>query len=527
MVLFFSRRICTLVICSLVLISLNQRSDVVARIAEPDTISVEVVFMEPLPDTEKDAGDLTKVLQSKSGRAQSNYRPVTDAKALAQYRTWLDNDAAEMALDLVRGAWQVMAARDGEIGATQQYHVALIPRGNFASSGFVLHTADGVVDHSGTAFIKLDPSPKSFGDTFLHETGHVALSIISNGGGVPTEQMSSIPHTTAALTDRGTAFNEGFAIHLETLAGHFLLDQAEIQRVYQFDQFNLGSDNWRQSEFFRHAIDLRSYAQSRARYEQVRRNNYAFASAFTKPDYLRVQLDPARDFAKLRTANQLLQSEGFNASFFYAFMMADFDKSAEVANSDNGVNGARRVEMLNVLAEMFATGELNSQTPYLLTFTETFMKLYPERATQMVALLNDLSHGVFADSAAVGLWDKAYRAALSLDIANFPPPELVAQRTAWVEELVADSKMLFSQIGPQLGCMVRGPTVFLVAFGQKLPLAFDVNTVQEGIMRLVPNITEDEIGRWLTERLTAPFADVENFKARMGAESAFLTGMQF
>src|SRR5208282_1233005 len=78
---------------------------------------------------------------------------------------------------------------------------------------------------------------------------------------------------------------------------------------------------FQQAEFFHHSADLTSYSQTVARYSDVRENNFSFESAFTGPDYLRVQLEKARDFAAVRSANQLLQAEGYYASFFFLFTM--------------------------------------------------------------------------------------------------------------------------------------------------------------------------------------------------------------
>lgn len=472
--------------------------------------TIPVVFMEPLDPNSIEPGE------SKF----DHYHWITDNERIREYTGWLENGAARMAFDLVEDAWQVMADRGAVDDEDHRYHIALVPQGNYASSGFVLHTPDGIEHHESRAYIKLDPSPRSFGDTLLHETGHVVLSILSNGTGIPAEPISSIPHTTAALTDRGTAFNEGFAIHLETLAGHFL-DDPDIRKAYRFNGFDFDFGSWRGDEFYRHAIDLRNYAQTRSRYEQVRRNNFAFATAFRNPDYLRVQLDPARDFAKLRDANQLLQSEGFYATFFFAVMTHGLDESA------SSVDRQRQSEVLNVIASIFAQGDVDTATPYMLRFVEEFMNAFPERAATVADILTDLSHGVFSDSEAAVLWEQTYRAALELDIANFPSKKLDDLRFEWSEQIVADPQVLYSRLGPQIPCIVPDRKVLLVAFGQEIPVAFDINTVQEGILRIVPEISEQDVQRWLAERAEQPFRDADDFKLRVGADSMFLQHMEF
>lgn len=101
--------------------------------------------------------------------------------------------------------------------------------------------------------------------------------------------------------------SEGFAIHLETLAAH-LATEPETVAFYQHRRFGFGVPGIKKNEYHRPVADLLTYAQTFARYQMVRDNAFAFDTALSKPDYLRVQLDPARDWASLRSANQLLQS---------------------------------------------------------------------------------------------------------------------------------------------------------------------------------------------------------------------------
>jgi len=69
-----------------------------------------------------------------------------------------------------------------------------------------------------------------------------------------------------------------------------------------------------------------------------------------------------------------------------------------------------------------------------------------------------------------------------------------------------------SRFGEDAGAAAPAVTVRLAAFGEDAPLRFDVNTVQEGILRLVPGISEDEIARWTAERAKAPFSSAEDFR---------------
>lgn len=154
--------------------------------------------------------------------------------------------------------------------------------------------------------------------------------------------IAATPHSTAALTDRNTAFLEGYAIHLETVQAHLAGDAPSRQR-YHRGMVLFGDAPFQADEYFHHSADLASYSQNLARYHEVRENNYAFESAYQGPDYLRVQLEKARDFATVRDANQLLQSEGYYAAFLFLFVM----RGASVP--DAAVVDARERQLLRAL----------------------------------------------------------------------------------------------------------------------------------------------------------------------------------
>ncbi len=59
------------------------------------------------------------------------------------------------------------------------------------------------------------------------------------------------------------------------------------------------------------------------------------------------------------------------------------------------------------------------------------------------------------------------------------------------------------------------------------PLTLDVNTAEEGVVRLVPGITDSEVASWLSERARRPFADVTDFRARAGLSERVLVSLNF
>jgi hypothetical protein len=475
--------------------------------ARADEPAAEVVFLEPDGPVREEAPPTCRV--------------VTNAEQLKTYTGWLDNESARRAFELYAAACAIAGKQSPSNAVRPTFYVLLIPEGNNAAIGFRIQTDTGVEEHLRQPFIKLAPEDWAFATTLLHETGHIVLATLGAAGPeLPRADLASVPHTTAALSDRGTAFDEGFAIHLETWDAHFSTDPAMRAR-YRHERFNFGPAEQKRSEYFRHAIDLMSYSQNLARYYEVRENNYAFAPAWKGPDYLRVQLEKGRDFATLRDANQLLQSEGFYASFFFSCLVRG-PQPPEAATLRQ-----RHEQMLAVLAEMFRAYPLEKDAPHLLHFVESYLRLYPNEAGEIVDVLLDLSHGVFVDADAAALWQELYLGALRLDLKQLPFDRIQAQRARWREAILKDPQILYSRLGPQIRCLVPARKVQLVALGGEQPLKFDVNTVPEGILRMIPGLSESELDRWQTERAKTPFANVDDFKSRVALSEAVLEQLRF
>ena len=463
-----------------------------------------VVFLEPVGKVNTATAEIREDMPL--------YRRVSNA---SKYEPWLHNESAERALRLY-----AQAARIATPGAdVPDYYVALVKGGNHAAVGFRLETMSGVKDYPRTAYILLEPDAESFETTMFHETGHVAMDMLAGGRRLDGKEVASIPHSTAARSDRTSAFSEGWAIHLETLAAH-LARGADSRARYQHYAVGFGDAPYRQNEYYRGASDLTTFSQSMARYYDVRENHFAFESAFRGPDYLRVQLEKARDFATLRDANQLLQSEGFYASFFFLFAMRGANLPSEETVAQ------REDRMLHAMAAMFAASKSDISTPWQLDLVTAYMRLYPDERATIVDALNDLSHGVFVDPGAGALWREHYLASLRLDLEHLHRDAINAARKRWREQVLADPQVLYSRIGPEIVCTVPAVSVRLVAFGEDTPLRFDVNTVQEGVLRLVPGITDDEIARIAAERARLPFASTDDFRRRAALRAGTLAQLR-
>jgi hypothetical protein len=456
-------------------------------------------------------------MRAREAKDSAVYQVVTDTARVRIYESWMDNESARMALDLYARAWGLPA--QGRNGEPAVYYVALVPGGNHGAVGLQLAGDPGPSARAHTSFIKLAPQDWVFGTTLLHETGHVILSMLNGGAEIPKKEIAAFSHSTAALTDRGTAFDEGFAIHLETLDAYFTSD-AFLKDRYHHLSYRFGVSDG-QGEYHRHANDLLSFSQTVARYHEVEENNFAFAPAYTGPDYLRVQLEKSRDFASLRDANQLLQSEGFHASFFFGLLMrGNTAPTPEIVRT-------RQQRMLVAMAEMLRSSTRQADDPLLLLFVEAYARIFPDEASQVFDVLLDLSHGVFVDPDAAALWRAHYLGALRLDLNERNNARLEAARARWRAEMARDPKVMYRTLGPQIRAEVIGPTVTLVAFGASNPVSFDLNTVEEGVVRLIPGITDAEIEAWLRARRVKPFADAADFTRRSELRRETLARLRF
>ena len=83
-------------------------------------------------------------------------------------------------------------------------------------------------------------------------------------------------------------------------------------------------------------------------------------------------------------------------------------------------------------------------------------------------------------------------------------------------------KILASLLGPQIPVEIPGVSILVVAFEESAPLAFDVNTVEEGIIQMVPEISAKQKETWITQRAIKPFSDFEDFKTRCGLDEKVL-----
>jgi len=204
----------------------------------------------------------------------------------------------------------------------------------------------------------------------------------------------------------------------------------------------------------------------------------------------------------------LLQSEGFYATFFFSFLVRGESTTFETAK-------ARQTKVLETLSVMLGSTKMDADSPFLLNFVEEYAKRYPEEeAKEILDVLLDLSHGVFVDKDAAKMWHDHYLASLQFNMAEAKNEAIETARERWRSDARKDPRILYSLIGPQLRVEVPEVSILLISFEEPAPLSFDANTVQEGILKMVPEITDSEVKTWLDQRAMKPFVSFDDFAKR-------------
>ncbi len=437
------------------------------------------------------------------------WQRIVAPRRIAKLTALAANEPARFALALYAEAWRLQRKPGRPV-----LHIAVEPGGNYAKQGFVTVDSTGRRHvHEHTPYLILAERPRTFRSTLLHETGHAIHALLTGAakGSAVDHSVAPIPHSTSAITDRRTAFNEGFAIHLETVNAHCGRDP-QTRAFYDRGRLNHGRTKRSalRSEYYAAARDLMTYAQTFARYQQVRDGLYAFAAATAGPSrsYLQLQLTPARDRRQLRSAGELVASEGFVASVVFQLVAGDGCTSlnALLPRYRNVFAGLRHAE---------TTNGVHDHTP-LLDFIHGVVAASPGLARRALDVFLDLSRGVTLDAGAAALWRQLYDAGLTLDRRAMKAAikRIERRRATWQRDARASVAVLGRRIGAVLRVRAEGLKVGLVMFGRKLALSFDVNAVDPRILALVPALTRAQVDAIISERTKSPFRDLADFRAR-------------
>jgi hypothetical protein len=341
------------------------------------------------------------------------------------------------------------------------------------------------------------------------------LHSIATRGHRPATDWSAVLHTTFAVTDPLTALAEGYAIHFETLLGHFGRDP-EKRGYYHRVAPAFELKHSRRAEFYAPVTDLLTFSQSWARYQAVRDTWPAFTGHVYPGDYLRSQFDAARNRAVLKPANAMVASEGVVASVLFWTSVALADRV--------GARFGEGLEQPGLLASERTLLQAIARLPAKNGFGPDLIDLIgaigaPGSAEREVAVSRFVSvtRGVTVRPEIRADWTALYRDAVVLDLDATTPlfARLDAARDAIVAAALADPAELRRGLGPVLPVSAPKAMLELKVFQRKFPLEFDLNASTEAEW-LAAGVDAATGVKLLQERDRSPFASIADFEKRTG-----------
>jgi len=470
----------------------------------PDLVTAFTLsFVEPVPG---DAG------------TPPRYRLLDETgEKVARARRLLDNDAARFILTLHARAVEVLRRTEPETGEHERLLVALQPGGNYARVGLRLHQDGGVVDLPDEPYVVLDLTAKALSHTMLHEGGHALHHLCLRGVPEGPAPWRAPTHTTFTVSDRTTALFEGYAIHFETLWGHFG-DTKERCDHYHRRVVPFGTAEGTAAEFYAPVRDMWSYAQTWARYQSVRDGLPAF-EGLPSSDWCEAQFAPDRSRGHLKNGGQMVASEGVVACFL--FWLSTGRALALGARPGGGLEqaGVQQAEE-ELLAALGVACRRRGMQADVIDVLDAWCDLDGTRTASAVECFLDVTRCVTVDGAWMGRWRLLYDRSVHLDPAALGALVTDLERRRGVTATLAarDRRMLRQALGPTLPVTVRRVEVSVPVFGSRFPLQFDLNAAGRAEVLACWWIPLQQRLAWLRTREAAPFADRDDFTVRTGID---------
>ena len=198
----------------------------------------------PLPGIHTDFKKL--VLMQATGESENNQPEMVQLKETAElYKTVMSNiDSCYIGefLELYRIA-QSYLVNINELDKLEPAYLALTENeGGFAKQGFYLVNEESSMNKNHTPYVDIttraamSPLNKlmSFSQLYPHEMGHVLFRLLCPEDSTENNSRSVDMHFFSLVTDYSTAFNEGFAEHIENISRIFEKNE-EIKTGIQND----------------------------------------------------------------------------------------------------------------------------------------------------------------------------------------------------------------------------------------------------------------------------------------------------
>lgn len=307
--------------------------------------------------------------------------PQGEAQAPILKRAPNDAISKAIAIEALRGTTKFMLALDeqaqrvaGIANPRPTYLLRSQQEGGFAKLGFWLADANNNVAWRSDPYVDLvidrqSIDDGSFEEIFAHELGHVILRRL-----VPKlpNGMSRAAHSSLAVTDYPTAFDEGFAIHFQGLARH-LTENAKLKAFDAGLEYKPFLPYW-QSNLDR-SMRLRGMRENLFIHQQL-------------PATLQVgDATTLFDLTRFKNGQQMMSSEGVIATLFYHLLLAPNNAPAVLSD---------RYRSLLISLRTLNTQKLTSSTPLFLNLMRIHTDRLPSLRARWIGTMLDLTYGATA-----------------------------------------------------------------------------------------------------------------------------------
>jgi len=359
--------------------------------------------------------------------------------------------------------------------------------GGFARVGFWLDT-DGERTFVPSGYVEMVVDESSVEDdgivsTFCHEIGHVIIrNLVRSFAHRPSP--STKMHMSMAVTDYQTAFDEGFAEHLQAVAAK----QIESAAPHQMNLVEQVRGLWHSGidTFMRvHGVRENLYVHGKAIPTRINECSDAYEL------YLDSETSVLFDRDTLKTGQQMMACEGVIATLFYRI------------TNDERLTGPGLDVDLKIIAAIGAMGRQAEPMISMMEFVDRFMELFPEDRAAMADIVIAATYGATVSQDAVKMYERAARSGRLGNIDAFRADaqalinglrELRAAVTAVTApstESQPRSISLWGNIGPELWLLNSDFGIARAVWEKErsVPLALNLNTSTETELMTVPGIS--------------------------------------
>ena len=379
---------------------------------------------------EKDGQPVFKVMTTKN----SQFRKA---------RQLFDRGFVNHVVTLYKMAQQYQVSNGKLTGVEEAYLAFTRNVGGFARIGFWLETPQGLVHKPNTGYVDLNENYLEHErdeiaappQIFNHEMGHLILNVLTLTPENAKEMKSPIMHYFTTLTDYTTAFDEGFAEHLQYMTVEFERNKkvkdtiASKVRRLNFDlsrtMYGYERDyNWSlRMGFF--AATMPAWYQSieNIRRHSFIRNNWAkmparVASGINNPaDYIQYRNAAVwPNPAVMRSYAESMSVEGILATFFSHVITNDMNKNFMVPEAyrvfipDTSVKVPQQIDVTtNQYLKMFIAIAGSTQSgpnpggPFT-AFMKTYLQMFPTESSYIKSCWETSSEHQYNDNPAPEVW---------------------------------------------------------------------------------------------------------------------------